>query len=50
MQDNKTNGASKLALLRQKREIQTTSEADIEKAIDGFASSIDDKKLMEEYD
>lgn len=48
MQDNRTSGTSKLALLRQKREIQTTSEADIERAIDGFASSIDSKKLMEE--
>lgn len=44
---NNSNGTSKLALLRQKRSIQKTNdEEDIEKAIDGFAMSIDTQKLM----
>ena len=44
---NNSNGTSKLALLRQKRSIQKTNEdVDIEKAIDGFAMSIDTQKLM----
>lgn len=50
MNDNlggKTNGCSKLALLRQNRGIQK-QEVDIERAIDGYASSIDSNKLAEE--
>lgn len=42
-----SNGTSKLALLRQKRSIQK-QEIDIEKAIDGFATTLDDKKMLEE--
>ena len=44
---DKSNGTSKLALLRQNRGIKTR-EVDIEKAIDGFASSIDTQTMMAE--
>ncbi len=41
------NGTSKLALLRQNRSIQK-QEVNIEKAIDGYVSSIDSQTLIEE--
>ena len=44
---DKSKGTSKLALLRQNRGIKT-QEVDIEKAIDGFASSIDSQAMMAE--
>ena len=44
---DKSNGTSKLALLRQNRGIRT-QEVDIEKAIDGFAASIDSQAMMAE--
>lgn len=44
----KTNGTSKLALLRQNRGIK--KEVDISKAIEGFASSIDSKTMIEEIE
>lgn len=44
---DKSNGTSKLALLRQNRGIKK-QEVDIEKAIDGFASSIDSRAMMAE--
>lgn len=49
---NSQNGTSKLALLRQKRDgIKTKdTEENIEKAIDGYAASIDTKKMMAEIE
>lgn len=43
----KTKGTSKLELLRQNRGLKT-QKVDIEKAIDGFASSIDNEAMIEE--
>ena len=45
--NNSKNGTSKLALLRQNKGLKRQA-VDIEKAIDGFAASIDDKIMMEE--
>lgn len=44
---NEPNGTSKLALLRQNRSIQK-QEVSIERAIDGFAASIDNQTMIEE--
>lgn len=43
----KSNATSKLALLRQSREVKR-QEVDVEKAIDGFVSSIDSRTMMAE--
>lgn len=45
---NESNGASKLALLKQKKSLSPTSTDDIEKAIDGLAASYDTDRVFEQ--
>ena len=46
--DKQNGGLSKLALLRQKKGLKRIEGVDVEKAIDGFVSSIDTSAMVEE--